>query len=89
MFRDEIDSLVHRCEDFIASGDVLAARIVLQRAAESGDAGAALTLAGTYNPLVLEKLGAQGLAADVAKARACYERAKESGSTEAPAGSKC
>jgi hypothetical protein len=81
---DEIDALVKRGEDFIASGDLAAARLVLQRAAEGGDAGAALTLAGTYDPLVLEKLGVQGLSADVAKARAWYERAKEFGSTEAP-----
>jgi hypothetical protein len=32
----------------------------------------------------LEKLGVQGLSADIAKARAWYERAKEFGSTEAP-----
>lgn len=82
--RDEIDALVKRGEDFIASGDLAAARLVLQRAAEGGDAGAALTLAGTYDPLVLEKLGVQGLSADVAKARTWYERAKEFGSTEAP-----
>ena len=82
--RGEIDTLVKRGEDFIASGDLAAARLVLQRAAEGGDAGAALTLAGTYDPLVLEKLGVQGLSADIAKARAWYERAKEFGSTEAP-----
>jgi hypothetical protein len=82
--RDEIDALVKRGEDFIASGDLAAARLVLQRAAEGGDAGAALTLAGTYDPLVLEKLGVQGLSADIGKARAWYERAKEFGSTEAP-----
>jgi TPR repeat protein len=32
----------------------------------------------------LEKRGLQGLSADVAKARAWYERAEEFGSTEAP-----
>jgi hypothetical protein len=45
--RDEIDTLVKRGEDFIASRDLAAARLILQRAAEGGDAGAALTLAGT------------------------------------------
>jgi len=81
--RDEIDALVKRGEDFIASGDLAAARLVLQRAAEGGDAGAALRLAGTYDPLVLQKHGLQGLSADVAKARAWYERAQQFGSTEA------
>jgi hypothetical protein len=82
--RDEIDTLIKRGEHFIASSDLTAARLVLQRAAEGGDAGAALTLAGTYDPLVLEKLGVQELPADVAKARAWYERAEEFGSIEAP-----
>jgi TPR repeat protein len=82
--RDEIDTLIKRGEHFIASSDLAAARLVLQRAAEGGDAGAALTLAGTYDPLVLEKLGVQELPADVAKARAWYERAEEFGSIEAP-----
>jgi len=40
-------------------------------------------LAGTYDPVALEKLGVQGLPADVAKARAWYERAKGLGSPEA------
>jgi len=82
--RDEIDALVKRGKDFVASGDLAAARLLLQRAAEGGDAGAALTLAGTYDPLVLVKLGAQGLSPDIAKARAWYEWANEFGSIEAP-----
>jgi hypothetical protein len=81
--RDEIDVLVKRGEDLIASGDIAAARLVLQRAAEGNDVGAALMLAGTYDPVALEKLGVQGLSADVAKARAWYERAKGLGSPEA------
>jgi hypothetical protein len=81
--RDEIDTLVKRGEDFIARGDIAAARLVLQRAAEGNDAGAALTLAETYDPVVLEKLGVQGLSADIAKARTWYERAKDLGSPEA------
>jgi hypothetical protein len=80
--RDEIDVLVKRGEDLIAS-DIAAARLVLQRAAEGNDVGAALMLAGTYDPVALEKLGVQGLSADVAKARAWYERAKGLGSPEA------
>jgi hypothetical protein len=81
--RDEIDTLVKRGKDFIAGGDIAAARLLLQRAAEGKDAEAALTLAGTYDSAVLEKLGVKGLSADVAKARAWYERAKEFGSAEA------
>ena len=72
-----------RGEDFIATGDLASARLVLQRAAEGGDPRAALTLAGTYDPIVLEKLGIQGFASDIATARTWYERAKEFGSAEA------
>jgi hypothetical protein len=81
--RDEIADLIRRGEAFIASGDFASARLVLQRAAEASDPRAALTLAGTYDPIVLEKLGIQGLASDIALARSWYERAKELGSPEA------
>jgi hypothetical protein len=81
--REEIADLVHRGEAFIAAGDLASARLVLQRAAEGGDPRAALMLAGTYDPIVLEKLGIQGFASDIAAARTWYERAKEFGSAEA------
>ena len=81
--REEIADLMRRGEAFIAAGDLASARLVLQRAAEGGDPRAALTLAGTYDPIVLEKLGIQGFASDIAAARTWYERAKEFGSAEA------
>ena len=81
--RDEVADLMRRGEAFIASGDLASARLVLQRAAEAGDPRAALTLAGTYDPIVLEKLGIQGFASDIVAARTWYERAKEFGSAEA------
>jgi len=80
---EEIVNLIRRGEAFIATGDIPAARLVLQRAAEADDARAALMLAGTYDPIMLEKLGIQGLASDIAAARTWYERAKEFGSAEA------
>ena len=80
----EIADLVRRGEAFIVTGDLAAARLLLQRAAEAGDARAALTLAGTYDPIVLEKLGLMGFASDIGKARSWYERAREFGSAEAP-----
>jgi len=81
--RDEIAVLVRRGKDFLVSGDVAAARLVLQRAAESKDAEAALTLAATYDPVVLRELKVYGVAADVPLARSWYEKATELGSTEA------
>lgn len=81
--RDAIASLVKRGEHFISSGDIAAARLVLRRAAEAGDARAALTLAGTFDPILLEKLGVPELA-DAAMALAWYARAEQFGSAEAP-----
>jgi SAM domain (Sterile alpha motif) len=78
--RDEVVLLVKRGEDFITSGDLSSARLVLQRAAEAGDMHASLALAGTFDPNLLAK----GFAADVVMARFWYERAKQFGSTEAP-----
>jgi hypothetical protein len=83
--REEISILLKRGEDFIANGDLASARLVLQRAAEAGDPGAALRLAGTYDPIVLERQSAPGFAvnANIAMARTWYERAKELGSKDA------
>jgi TPR repeat protein len=80
----EIASSLRRGNDLIASGDLAAARLVLRRAANAGDAHAAMTLAGTYDPVVLEKLGVHGFVPDVAMARVWYEKAKKFGSAEAP-----
>jgi hypothetical protein len=84
MDRDELAFLVRRGESFISSGDIAAARLMLQRAAEAGDVHAALALASTYDPNTIQKLGIQGLAADEAMARLWYERAAQFGSPEAP-----
>ncbi len=81
---NEIASSLRRADDLIASGDLAAARLVLRRAANAGDARAAMTLAGTYDPVILEKLGVHGFVPDAAMARAWYEKAKKFGSAEAP-----
>jgi hypothetical protein len=81
---NEIASSLRRADDLIASGDFAAARLVLRRAANAGDARAAMTLAGTYDPVILEKLGVHGFVPDLAMARVWYEKAKKFGSAEAP-----
>lgn len=81
--RDEIELLVKRGEDFIATGDLAAARLILRRAATARDARAAFALASTYDPGVLEKLRVYGAASDVELAVMWYERAKAYGSKEA------
>jgi TPR repeat protein len=80
---EEIKLFVKQGEQFIAAGDVVTARIVFQRAANAGDAGAAVALGGTYDPIVLAKSGVAGLSADVEKARTWYRKAESLGSAEA------
>jgi TPR repeat protein len=82
--REEITVLLKIGKDLIASGDIAAARLTLKRAADAGDAEAALALASTYDPYVLRELKAYGLPADAAMARAWYEKAKDLGSPVAP-----
>jgi hypothetical protein len=81
---DAIASLLKRADALIASGDVAAARLVLRRAADAGAARAAMTLAETYDPAFLEKLGVHGFVPDLAMARSWYEKARLFGSAEAP-----
>jgi hypothetical protein len=79
----EIKLLMAQGQQFIAAGDVVTARIAFQRAAEAGDADAAVALGATYDPTVLAKLGVVGIGADVAKARSWYQRAEKLGSPDA------
>ncbi len=80
---DDIALLIKQGEQFIASGDVVTARIVFLRAAEAGDPNAAVALGATYDPTVLARLGVVGMAADVEKARSWYQKAESLGSPEA------
>ena len=57
------------------TGDVAAARVVLLRAAEARDPKAALALAGTFDPIVLHKIGVYGIVGvDISSARSWYEK---------------
>ena len=80
---EEIELLMKQGEQFIAAGDVVTARIVFQRAAEAGNANAAMALGATYDPTVLAKLGVVGMSGDVEKARSWYQTAEKLGSPEA------
>jgi hypothetical protein len=80
---DEVDRLIKRGEAFLEQGDVSAARLVFERAAEARDPRAALALGSTYDPNVLKKMGAVGVPSDAEQARAWYERAAEFGSGDA------
>jgi TPR repeat protein len=76
--------MLRRADDLIKSGDISSARLLLTRIAEAGDARAAFTLAGTFDPDVLRALGMQGGPPDIALARLWYERAAQLGAADAP-----
>ncbi len=80
---DEVAMLIKRGKDLLTSGDISAARLLLRRAAEAGDAEGALALGSTFDPAVIARLGAIGVTADAAKAREWYERAAALGSNTA------
>jgi hypothetical protein len=80
---EEIKLLMKQGEQLIAAGDVATARTVLQRAADAGDANAAMALGATYDPNVLARLGVVGVNAELEKARSWYQKAETLGSPDA------
>jgi hypothetical protein len=81
--RQAVSSLVARGKELLRSGDFSSARLILRRAAEAGDADAALTLGSTYDPNILTRLGIRSQVANVELAVTWYKKAQEFGSTEA------
>jgi TPR repeat protein len=79
-----VSGLTEQGKQFFEIGDLIAARILFMRAARAGDAAAAVAMGATYDPVVLAEHGVRGVAADLDKARAWYERAKDMGSSEGP-----
>ena len=77
---ERIAALINRGTDSLKNGDLVSARLLLRRAAEAGSASAALMLGTTFDPLVIQQLGAIGVVSDVAQARQWYEKAMELGS---------
>ncbi len=80
---DQIASLIRRGDDLVGSGDVAAARLMLRRAAEAGDARAMIKLGATYDPALLSRIDNHGVAPDLASARGWYEKAAQLGAPEA------
>jgi TPR repeat protein len=76
--------LLARGDALLATGDVVAARLMYQRVAGSDSGPAALAMGMTYDPRFLASIGAQGLAADPQQAIFWYKRAAGLGSSVAP-----
>jgi TPR repeat protein len=81
--REQSASLVKRGQERLMNGDIASARLLLKRAANAGDAQAALALGMTFDPDFLAQRGVLGIVADVTQARALYDTAIKRGSTEA------
>ena len=78
----EVARLMARASVLLRQGDIGSARIVLERAAETGSAQASFALAETYDPLVLPKWGTYGTRGDALKAQALYAKAVAGGIKE-------
>jgi hypothetical protein len=72
----EAAGLLARAKALLGQGNIAAARLMLERAAETGSAEAIYSLAETYDPNVLATWKAYGTRGDAAKARDLYARAK-------------
>jgi hypothetical protein len=79
----EAAKLIARASVLLGQGDIGAARIVLELAAESGNAKASFMLAETYDPAILTAWGAYGTRSEVTKARELYAKAQADGIPEA------
>jgi hypothetical protein len=80
---EETSTLIKLGQDFLQYGDFSSARLLLQRAAKADSAAAALSLGETFDPFLIQRLGAIGVQPDVAEARAWYQRAAQLGSNTA------
>ncbi|MCP3471639.1 hypothetical protein NLM33_15025 [Bradyrhizobium sp. CCGUVB1N3] len=77
--------LIARASALLKQGNIGAARIVLERAAEMGSAQASFALAETYDPRILPNFGTYGTQGDLTKAQNLYARAEAGGIKEAKA----
>jgi hypothetical protein len=79
----EAARLLARANGLLGQGNIGAARIVLERAAETGSAQASFMLAETYDPVILSTWETYGTRGDAAKARELYAKAHVGGVQEA------
>jgi hypothetical protein len=64
-------------------GDVAGARAIFEFLAAKGDAGAAVAMGETFDPMVLQQLYIKGLTPDAAAAAAWYQKAQQLGDAKA------
>jgi hypothetical protein len=77
----EIAGLLARGDWLFATGDVAAGRLLYERAANSGEARAAMRLGQTFDPVYLDHSHLRGLRGDRGTAVFWYRRARDLGAT--------
>ena len=81
---EDVGLLLQRGRALFDAGDIAAARLFFRRAANAGDAAAAVAMGATYDPDILSKRFIRGIEADPQEARMWYEKARALGSPEGP-----
>jgi TPR repeat protein len=83
--KERAERLVANGDKHLEQGNIGAARLFYQRAAEAGLAAGAIKMAATFDPTELERqnVKVQGVSGDRAEARKWYERARTLGAPEA------
>jgi hypothetical protein len=80
---DDARTLFEQGKLRLAEGDVVGGRMFFKKAADGGDAQAAIALGATYDPALFSQLGVKGMHPDVEMARRWYQRAADLGSKDA------
>jgi TPR repeat protein len=80
---ETLAALMTRARSLLALGDIAAARLLLERAANARDAIAAFLLAQTYDPAVLRVRDTRSITPDPVMARDWYRKAASFGSAAA------
>ena len=79
----KVARLMVRARALLGQGNIGAARLVLEHAAEMGSTQATFMLAETYDPVILSAWGAYGTRGEATKARELYAKAHTGGIQEA------
>jgi Peptidase C39 family len=79
----EISTLLARGDVLFSTGDLAGARLFYERAADAGEARAAVRLGETYDPIFLDHSHLRGVRGDVETALSWYRRARDLGAAEA------
>jgi len=79
----EMATLLAHGDALLRKGDLAAARLFYERAADAGDGQAAIRLGETFDPVFLDHAQLRGARGDMDKALVWYRRARDLGATEA------